>query len=124
MKSLGSDIKIEYKPAPVGFKSRRDELVARITDGINAQRIGTKYKPTTRRVVALLINKNPFLSTHDDEIEYVANECERKGSYSFFYWLVKPPKNHMCITCGRVMAQISEHEFVCSCSPGLHLCIG
>lgn len=87
MKSLGTDIKIEYTPTPVAFKSRRDELVSRITEGINNRRIGTKYKPLTTRTVAIRINLNPAISKDDGELELLIKDCERVGNYKKFFWV-------------------------------------
>lgn len=68
------------------FKTRRAELISRLTNGINSLRIHTKYKPTTERLVAIKTNKNPFLKS-DDELENLINECERKSNYSKFFWV-------------------------------------
>ena len=89
MKSLGSDIKLEYTPKRTekGFKSRRDELVSRITDGINTLRVNTPYKPVSKRTVALILNLNPALAKSDDEVELLAKECESVGNYKKFWWL-------------------------------------
>lgn len=87
MKSLGTDIKLEYTPTPVAFKSRRDELVSRITDGINAHRIGTQWKPISTRTVAIRINLNPAISKDDGELELLIKDCESKGNYKKFFWV-------------------------------------
>lgn len=70
------------------YKNFRDELISRLTDGINKSRIGTKYKPVTKRTIAIKCNKNPFLKS-DGELELLIKECESKGSYSKFWWVIK-----------------------------------
>lgn len=71
------------------FKSRRDELVSLITEDINRLRIGTQYKPVTKRAIALKINRNPFLSCSDDEVELLFKKCKDKGSYALFFYVTK-----------------------------------
>lgn len=71
------------------FKSRRDELVSLITEDINRLRIGTQYKTITKRTVALKINRNPFLSCSDDEVELLFKKCKSKGSYALFFYITK-----------------------------------
>ena len=73
---------------PIEFKNFRDELISLLTEGINKSRIGTTYKPVTKRTIAIRANKNPFLKS-DSELEYVIKECQRKGSYSHFFWITK-----------------------------------
>lgn len=91
MESLHSQINPEaYKTTRQSkFRSRRDELVSLITDGINGYRVGTKWKPITARTVALLINRNPALAKDDGEIELLYKECMAKGSFSKLFWVVK-----------------------------------
>lgn len=71
------------------FRSRRDELISRLTDGINMTRVGTKYKPTTTKQIALRVNKNPFFKGADDELELIIRTCEEKQSYSKFFYMTK-----------------------------------
>lgn len=71
------------------FRSRRDELVSEITAGINASRVGTKFKPITERAVAIRINKNPFLAHDDGEIAYLLKQCRERGNFSKFFWVTK-----------------------------------
>ena len=75
------------------FKNRRDELVSRLCDGINRERIGTEYKPATKAHLAKIINRNPFLARSDGELELLIKECERKGNYKKFWWVVNPKKD-------------------------------
>ena len=69
------------------FRSRRDELISRLTDGINMKRIGTKYKPVTERSIAIRVNKNPYFKGQDGELELLIKTCEEKGSYSKFFFV-------------------------------------
>lgn len=78
---------IELKEALPKFKSRRDELVSNITDYINRERQSAGYKPLTKRVIALQINKNPFLSKDDDEVDLLYKDCVRKGNFKKFWWV-------------------------------------
>lgn len=71
------------------YKNRRDEIISLMTLSINRLREGTEVKPTTKRLVALRANRNPYLSKSDSELEYVMNECLRKGSFSYFYYITK-----------------------------------
>ncbi len=77
----------EYKITPSIFKSRRDELVARLTDGINMTRVGTKYKPISTKQVAIRVNKNPAFKGSDSELELLIKHCEEKSSYSKFFYI-------------------------------------
>jgi len=70
------------------YKNRRDEIISLMTESINKKRIGTDVKPTTKRLVALRANRNPFLLS-DDELWFEYKECERKGNYKHFYWITK-----------------------------------
>lgn len=87
MESLHSKLDLEYNPKKGKFRSYRDELVSQITDGINSYRVGTKYKPITKRRVALLINKNPYFKGRDGEVELLLKECLSNGSFSKFFWV-------------------------------------
>ena len=78
----------DWKPTVSKHKNFRDELITRLTDGINNSRQGTKYKLTTKRDVAIRANKNPFLVS-DSELELLIKECESKGSFAKFYWITK-----------------------------------
>lgn len=78
----------EIKKEAPRFKNRRDELICRLTEGINKLREGTKYKPVTTRFMAIKVNQNPFLKS-DDELELEIKNCESKGSYAHLFWLIK-----------------------------------
>lgn len=71
------------------FRSRRDELIDRLVNGINLSRIGTKYKPVTLRQISIRVNKNPFFKGRDGELELLIKTCEEKGSYSKFFYITK-----------------------------------
>lgn len=68
------------------FKNRRAELISRLTEGINARRLGTKWKPETTRRVAIRVNSNKFLAKDDGELELLIKECESKDNFKKFYW--------------------------------------
>jgi hypothetical protein len=70
------------------YRNRRDEIISLMTESINKKREGTDVKPTTKRLVALRANRNPFLLS-DDELWFEYKECERKGNYSHFFWVTK-----------------------------------
>ncbi len=73
---------------PSIYKTFREELIARLTDGINFSRMNTKYKQVTTRQIAIKCNMNPFLK-RDSELELLIKTCEEKGSYSKFWWVIK-----------------------------------
>lgn len=70
------------------YRNRRDEIISNLTDEINTLRIGTKYKPVTKRQIAIRANSNPFLKS-DDELELVYKNCSKKGNFSHFFWITK-----------------------------------
>jgi len=80
-------IQFELKSEPSIYRSRHEELVARLANGINLKRIGTKYKPITTKEVALRINKNVWFKGRDGELDLLIRTCEEKGSYSKFFWV-------------------------------------
>ena len=86
-KSLFSMTGFSIKKSP--YKNRRDQLIKELVEGINKERSGTNFKPTTPRLLALKINTNPFLSKDDDALEEIKKECEKMGSYWKLYWLIK-----------------------------------
>jgi len=69
------------------YKNRKDELVCKITEGINDLRRGTKYKPTTKKRVAIQINKHPILKNQMGELELLYKDCMARGNFSKFYWV-------------------------------------
>ncbi len=78
---------IEWKPEPSVYRSRRDEIVAEYVKEINQERLGTKYKPITKKEVALRLNMNPKLAKHDGECELLLKTCIAKSSFSKFFWV-------------------------------------
>lgn len=78
---------LEYKPTPSIFRTRREELISRLTDGINFKRLGTKYSQLTTKTIAIRINKNPFFKGRDDHLEVLIKHCEEKENYSKFFWV-------------------------------------
>jgi hypothetical protein len=71
----------------VKLRGLRDELIQRLTDGINKSRIGTKYKPITEKTVAIRVNKNPFFIGRNDHLEVLIKECEKRSNYSKFFFV-------------------------------------
>lgn len=90
LKPLSSFLRTEPKPK---YKNYRDELISKITDGINRERQGTKYKPVNKRMIALLVNRNPFLKgkRNDGELSALLKECQEKGNFKKF-WFITTPK--------------------------------
>jgi hypothetical protein len=74
------------------FINYRDELVTHFVEGINQLRAGTKFKPITKRTVALRLNRNPLLSKNDGEVAYLLKHCQGKKNYSKFFWVTNPVK--------------------------------
>lgn len=74
------------------YRNRRHELVDRLVKGINKDREGTKYPKVIDRVISIKINKNPFLAHSDDELELLIKECEERGNFSKFWWVVNSCK--------------------------------
>ncbi len=89
--SLFSMTGFSIKKSP--YINRRDQLIKELVEGINKERSRTNFKPTTPRLLAIQINKNPFLSKDDDALEEIKKECEAMGSYWKLYWLIKQKKN-------------------------------
>lgn len=89
MNNLSEFLKMPVKIEGDDFRSQRDELVAKMTDGINLFRIGTQFKPLTRRTVAIRINKNPFLAKDNGEIYHLYKQCMEKKSFARFFWITK-----------------------------------
>ncbi len=83
MEKINAKINIQ----PSIFRTRRAELIYRLVDGINFSRIGSKYKQVDTKTIGIKCNMNPFLK-NDGELELLIKECENKGSYSKFWWVV------------------------------------
>lgn len=73
-------------------RNYRDELVSLFTEGINKERLGTKYKPITKMEVAIRLNRNAFLAgkDNDGEVAYLLKQCQQEGTYKKLFWLTKP----------------------------------
>jgi hypothetical protein len=69
-------------------KSKKDCFIKQFRQGINKERIGSKWKPTTDRTVALQINKHPILKNSDIELDNLLKECKRKH-FGIFWWATK-----------------------------------
>lgn len=80
----------EIAPSGTKYKSYRDELISKLTYHLNKER-GEKYKPLTKKEVALLVNRNPFLAgkKNDGELKMLVDECLEKGNFKKFWWVVK-----------------------------------
>jgi hypothetical protein len=85
-KNLFSMSGFSFKQSP--YKSKRAELIGEAVKDINSLRVGTKFKPLTDRLLAIKINKNPFLKS-DGELSYVLDECKNKRNYAKLFWLLK-----------------------------------
>ena len=72
----------------VKYKNERDEIISKMVIEINILREGTKYKPITKRLLAIKINKNPFLKDLG-ELKLVFSECQKNGSFARLFWLLK-----------------------------------
>lgn len=79
----------KYFTSTVEYKSKRDEIISKIVDDINLLRVGTIYKPVTKRLMAVKINQNPFLSKDDTALEELFNECHNKMDYKKLWWVLK-----------------------------------
>lgn len=85
-KNLFSMSGFSFKESP--YKNRRAEIIAELVKGINAKRVGTKFKPITERWLAIKCNKNPFLKS-DGELELLKKDCEKVGNYKKLFWCLK-----------------------------------
>ena len=72
----------------VKYKNERDEIISKMVIEINRLREGTKYKPITKRLLAIKVNKNPFLKSNI-ELQLVFSECLKNGSFARLFWLLK-----------------------------------
>lgn len=70
------------------YKNYRDELIGEAVKDINSLRSKTKFKPLTARLLAIKINRNPFLKSNG-ELELVLKECAKKRSYAKLFWILK-----------------------------------
>ena len=79
----------EFKPQKIdNIRGWKDELVLKLTNGINEERKGTKWKPVAKRTVAIRLNKNPVFKSQQ-ECDYLLKKCEEKGFTKIFFWATK-----------------------------------
>jgi hypothetical protein len=90
--NLFGDAIDRYKSQKKVARSARDEIINAFVEGINNERKSTGLKPLNPRVIAVLINKNPFLANSVSECWNLYNECKKNGNYKKFWWVVKPKK--------------------------------
>lgn len=86
------NLELELKSKSSPFRNERDELVDEFVKSINITRLGTKYKPITHKTVALRINNNKKLKDVS-EIRYLLDECNRRRSFSWFFYTCPLPIN-------------------------------
>jgi hypothetical protein len=87
MLSISEVVKnIEIKKSEIKLKNWRDELVTNFTQALNKERVISGYKPLTKKAVALLINRNPYLSKNDGEVDLLFKDCIKKGNFKKFWW--------------------------------------
>lgn len=85
-KNLFSMAGFSFKQSP--YKNKRAELIGEAVKDINSLRVGTKFKPLTDRLLAIKVNRNPFLKS-DGELEFILLECKKKRNYAKLFWLLK-----------------------------------
>lgn len=85
-KNLFSMAGFSFKQSP--YKNKRAELIGEAVKDINSLRVGTKFKPLTDRLLAIRINKNPFLKS-DGELEFIIKQCRDKRNYAKLFWILK-----------------------------------
>lgn len=85
-KNLFSMAGFSFKQSP--YKNKRAELIGEAVKDINSLRVGTKFKPLTDRLLAIRINKNPFLKS-DGELELIIKQCRDKRNYAKLFWILK-----------------------------------
>ena len=73
------------------LRSERDWLVRGFAEGINRERIGTQYKPVTKKVVALRLNSHPIYAISIIEVRNLLTKCERDG-FKWFWISTKTTK--------------------------------
>ena len=80
--------KLDMNIPTVKLRSWKDEVVHELVEGINKERIGTKWKPVTARAIAIRLNGHPTLGTNPTECYYLLSKCRDKG-YKMFWWATK-----------------------------------
>ncbi len=63
------------------IRSEHDDIIQRFTDGINACRVNTKYKPLSCRAVAVKVS---VLKGFD--LKWFLRECEKADSFSRYFF--------------------------------------
>ena len=76
-------LKYTFKETKKNIKSWKDEAITSFTDGINAERKGTKWKPITEKRVAIKINRHPSLKDSQQECRALYKRCLREGFVAF-----------------------------------------
>lgn len=76
-------IKQEYtKPKHSNVKSERADLIRQFTDGINAERVGTKWKPVSPRGVAIKLGHIKSKS----DLYYFLKKCQNAESFGKMFF--------------------------------------
>lgn len=89
MKTIKELIENRSEPTKSEFKNRRAELIFRLGQGINKERVARKLKPWSLAYLAVRTNMNPFLGKSDAEFEYLIKQCEEKGNYSKYNFMTQ-----------------------------------
>lgn len=72
----------------IDTRSLREKFIDEAFEKINNARIGTKYKPLTKRAIAIRIN---ICCKSDTDIHYFQKKCQQANSYSqCFFGLTNP----------------------------------
>lgn len=61
-------------------------ITKQITNGINLERIGTKYKPLTERYIAIRMNQNPSLKGDLHARKILLAKCKDIGFTRIFFY--------------------------------------
>jgi hypothetical protein len=70
-------------------RDKKDCYVKQFRQGINKERVGTKWKPVTDRTIALKINRHPVLKRDTVEVHQLLKQCKEKGFTKIFFWATK-----------------------------------
>lgn len=72
----------------IDIRSLRDKFIDEAFEKINNARIGTKWKPLSKRAIAIHINT---CCKSDTDIHFFQKKCQQANSYSqCFFGLTKP----------------------------------
>lgn len=66
------------------FKNERDEIVSGITERLNKEREGTKFKPLTKRAIAIMLNKK--FGGNNYALNIWNASLKEKTYYSKLFW--------------------------------------